>query len=146
MSAPSDQPSPLSEGQRTREAHAALQDARAGKITITQMLDLLLTAQVSVPLATMPKMEGDIMKSWNPATLTRATAGAQFLVAFTDGALLAAFSQQNPGYSLGLAVNTAWLLTVLPPAHGIVFNPGSASTMEWTADGIAQFRKANPAK
>jgi hypothetical protein len=122
------------------DADAAIRDARAGRTTIPEMLQRVMAAQVFVPLADAPVMEGASISRWKPATVTKPTDGAQFVVAFTDPALMTAFARSNPQYSYGFAVLASWLVGALPPGHGIVFNPGADHALEWTAATIATYQ------
>ena len=108
------------------------------------MLGAVMAAQVFVPLADPPVLEGGAIKSWQPATVTKESGGAGFVVAFTDIALAVVFSKSNSLYCHGLLVEAPWLLTVLPPNHGIAFNLGGMSSFEWPAAGIAAYRSETP--
>lgn len=127
------------DGRGAREATAAIREARAGRMPVPKMLQLVVGSQVLVPLASPPVIENESMKRWKPATVTKQADGGQFIVAFTDRALMSAFAKSNPEHSFGFLVDTAWLLTVLPQAHGIAFNLGGDNGFEWNAEGIAAF-------
>jgi hypothetical protein len=109
-----------------------------------EMLPAILAAQVFVPLSAPPVVEGNSLKSWRPATITKPDTGGQFLLAFTDSALAKTFSTVNPDYSYKLLVEAKWLLSVLPPDHGIVFNPGGGEiNFEWSSEGISAYQEDN---
>lgn len=127
------------EGRGTIEADAAIRAARAGRLGVPDMLRTLVGAQVIVPLAHEPTMEGNAIQKWAPATVTKADSGAAYLVAFTDSALARQFATVNAAYRYSLLVDAKWLLSALPPGHGIVFNVAGASALEWSASGIAEY-------
>jgi hypothetical protein len=124
---------------RTRAAEVAIRDGRAGRISVPQMLRLLGAAQVLVPLADPPVMNDASVVRWKPATITKKTDGSQFVLAFTSKALIDAFSKGDPAHSFAFLVEVAWLLNVLPQAHGLVFNLGGTNGFEWPASGIAAY-------
>jgi hypothetical protein len=124
----------------TRVAEVAIRDGRAGRISVQQMLRLLGAAQVLVPLADPPVINGTSIASWKPATITKEADGSQFVLAFTSEALIGAFSKRNPAHSFAFLVEMSWLLKVLPQAQGVVFNLGGANGFEWPASGIAAYK------
>ena len=128
------------EGIGTREADAAIRDARAGRISVPQMLQSVLGAQVYIPLADPPVMDGRIMTRWKPATVTKQGDGTQFLVAFTDPTLMTTFLKNNPEHSFAFLVEASWVVSMLPDAHGIAFNLGGDNVFEWNVDGIAAYK------
>jgi hypothetical protein len=130
------------EGKGTREADAAIRDARAGRISVPQMLQSVLAAQIYVPLSDPPVIEGKTITRWKPATVTKQADGTQFLVAFTDPALMTAFLKNSPEHSFGFVVEASWVMRVLPPGHGIAFNVGGDNGFEWNADGISAYKSA----
>jgi hypothetical protein len=121
------------------DAEAAILDARAEKISISEMLNIILTSQVLIPLAEPPEIEERILKSWNPATVTEQNENTQFVVAFSNKELASDFYKSNPSHTYEFFVNTQWLLSVLPENHGIIFNLGGESNFEWSANGIVAF-------
>ncbi len=129
-----------SEGRGTRAADTAIRDARAGRIPVPQMLQSVVAAQIYVPLAGPPVMEGDKVGRWNPATVTKQMDGSRFLVAFTDAALMAAFSKSNPQHSFAFLIDASWVLGAIPSGHGIAFNVGGDNAFEWSADGISAYK------
>ncbi len=105
------------------------------------MLQSILAAQVSIPLAEQPVMEGARLISWKPATVSKDADGEQFLVVFTDLELDGKYAHFRPEYPYRLRVGADWLITVLPAGHGIVFNLGGGDIMfEWPASGILAHR------
>lgn len=123
------------------EATGAIRAARAGSLSAEQMLRSVLAAQVSVPLAAPPVMDGARMLSWKPATVSRDADGQPFVVVFTDEELDVKYAKWRPEYPYRLRVGTDWLISVLPAGHGILFNLGGGDTMfEWPASGILDHR------
>jgi hypothetical protein len=59
-----------SDANAMRQAHAAIRDARAGRISVPQMLRSVIAAQVIVPLADAPGMDGKSITHWKPAIVT----------------------------------------------------------------------------
>lgn len=124
-----------------REASAAIRAARAGQLSTQEMLRTVLAAQISVPLAEPPVMDGARLLSWKPATVSRDADGEQFLVVFTDEELDVKYARWRPEYSYRLRVGADWLTAVLPAGHGIIFNLGGGEIMfEWPASGILAYR------
>ena len=130
----------MKEGKGTREADQAILDASQDKIEIKDMLTKIIASQVFVPLPEAPVMDGDKMKSWQPATVTHPERG-DFLVAFTNKDTRNTFVENNPSYKLGMMVDTQFLITVLPPQHGILFNIGGESCFEWERRGILAYQQ-----
>jgi hypothetical protein len=106
------------------------------------MLKSILGAQVLVPLAEPPVMDGVSVKRWKPATITKQPDGPQFLAVFTNEAAVTAFAQVSPQYSHRLLVEARWVVDALPPGHGIVFNVGTENGFEWSCEGVAAFKAA----
>lgn len=123
-----------------READAAIREARAGRLSVPKMLHSVMEAQLLVPLAEPPVLEGNSVASWKPATVSKQANGAQFLVVFTDETRSSRFATGNPEHSYVLLVDARWVLDALPPGHGIAFNPAGDNGFEWTAEGISAYR------
>lgn len=123
-----------------RDADAAIRDAHAGRITVQRMLETILKSRVFIPLSEPPLMNGRQLQTWNPATVTKPSNGARFVVAFTNQQTVTAFSKANPDYSYCWLVESRWVLDALPSDHGIAFNIGGESGFEWPAEGISEFR------
>jgi SseB protein N-terminal domain len=119
-------------------SHQAVTQFIKGEISVPQMLPRLVAGFISVPLAEPPKMAQDNIESWKPATVSKHD-GSQWLVAFTSTQAASSFSSLN-NYPFGISTSTKWVLDVLPPAHGIVFNLGSQYLFEWSAEGISQYK------
>jgi len=120
-------------------SHQAIELARQGRITVQEMLDRLASGHLFVPLAEPPLMDGKRLRSWKPAIVSK-TDRSQWVVAFSSADLATAFAKQNPVYSHGLSVKTKWVLPLLPEAHGLVVNIGSANTLEWNAEGLLRYK------
>ena len=133
-------PSRIAAGRGTAEADAAINEARQGKLSVEDMLRAVLAAQVLVPLAEPPKMEGDRIAFWNPATITKRADGSLYHVAFTDPQTAAAYVKGNPSHAYVLLVEASWLAQIVPPGQGIAFNLGSENSFEWGAEGVAEHR------
>jgi hypothetical protein len=129
----------MTASQDTRDADGAIRNAREGRIAIDAMLESLLPARVFVLLAGPPVMEGDALKRWKPATVTKQDDDTQLVVVFTDEQVMAAFARANPLYSHVLLVECRWVIDNLPADHGLVFNVGGENGFEWPATGITQF-------
>lgn len=117
----------------------AIQLARSGQLPVEKMLEQLVNGALLIPLAeplAQPISEGF---KWKPATLTKSTDGSKWLVAFTDSQLGSNFSQANSAYSFVLCVETKWVLSVIPPVHGLVVNISSDKIFEWSAEGLARY-------
>lgn len=123
------------------EAGEAIRAARAGSLPMQQILRSVLAAQVMVPLAEPPVMDGARMLSWKPATVSRDADGQQFVVVFTDEKLDGQYAKWRPEYPYRLRVGADWLITVLPAGHGIIFNLGGGEIMfEWPASDILAYQ------
>lgn len=123
------------------KAGEAIRAARAGSLSMQEMLRSVLAAQIIIPLAEPPVMDGARLLSWKPATVSKDADGEQFVVVFTDEELDAKYAKWRPEYPFRLRVGGDWLITVLPPAHGILFNLGGGEIMvEWPARGIQAHR------
>jgi len=120
-------------------AHDAIQQARAGRLTIGEMLTCLAKSSLFIPLAAPPKMVGEAVVAWEPCTISKPDR-SQWLVAFTKQDLASEFCKQAPAYSYGMSIGTTWLLEVLPPDHGIVINVGTTQGFEWSAAGVAEYK------
>ena len=120
-------------------SHQAIELAREGRIAIKEMLDRLASGDLFVLLAGPPLMDGKRLRSWKPATVSK-TDGSQWVVAFSSADLATPFAKQNPLYSHGLSVKTKWILPLLPEAHGLVVNIGSAYAFEWNAEGLLRYK------
>jgi len=125
--------------EKLSSSHQAIELARQGRVSVKEMLDRLASATLFVPLAEPPIMDGQRVKSWKPATLSK-NDGSQWVVTFSSLDLATTFGKQNPVYSHGLSVETKWLIQALPQAHGLVVNVGSASMFEWNAEGLLRYK------
>jgi hypothetical protein len=122
-------------------AGEAIRAARGGRLSTQQMLQSVLAAQIIIPLADPPVMDGGRLLSWKPATVSRDADGEQFVVVFTDEELDGKYARWRPEYAYRLRVGADWLITALPAGHGIVFNLGGGENMfEWPARGILAHR------
>lgn len=119
-------------------SHRAVTQFVGGEISAPQMLARLFAGFISVPLAEPPKMARGDIESWKPATVSKHD-DSQWLVAFTSTEAAASFGSLN-NYPFLISTSTKWVLDVLPPGHGIVFNLGSQYLFEWGAEEIAQYR------
>lgn len=128
------------EGKGTKEAEQAILDGSQGKVQINEMLVKIIAAQVFVPLSEPPKMDGDKMKSWQPATVSHPERG-DYLVTFTNEDTRNAFIDSNPTYKFGMMIEVQFLVTILPPNHGILFNLGGESCFEWDRRGIFAYQQ-----
>jgi hypothetical protein len=118
----------------------AIQLARQGRIPANEMLGSLFAGGLFVPLSAPPEMNGESIKSWKPATVSKGD-GSQWLVAFTDADMAAQFSKHNPSYSHGMRVDARWVLRTVPPDYGLVVNMGSPESMfEWNAEGLSRYK------
>ena len=125
------------------EADALLRDFRAGRISPEQALGGLLPAHVAILLAEEPVFDGDRVGSWKPVTGSN-ESGGQFLLVFTDRALLTEVSRST-GCSFVFVSSVEWVISMLPPGHGISFNNGGENALEWGGEGIGAFLSAlNP--
>lgn len=130
----------MQKGKGTKEADQAIRDASQGRMEVPKMLKKVLSAQVFVPLSEPPVMGDDKMTSWQPATVTHPERG-NYLLAFTDDGSRKEFGKNNPDYNYGLMLDTGFLITILPPGHGILFNMGGESCFEWDRRGIAAYQQ-----
>jgi hypothetical protein len=122
-------------------ADEAIRAARVGRLSMHQMLRSILAAQVLVPVADPPLIEGGRMLSWKPATVTRADDGEQFVLVYTDEKLDRDYFERQPEYLYRLKVRLDWLITVLPAGRGIAFNVGGVeNALEWPVRGILAYR------
>jgi hypothetical protein len=129
-----------------REAGEAIRAARAGTLPMQEMLRTLLAAQVIIPLAEQPVMDGARLLSWKPATVSKDADGQQFLVVFTDEELDMKYAKFRPEYPYRLRAGADWLINTLPAGHGIIFNLGGGDIMfEWPAHGIQAHREEHKA-
>jgi hypothetical protein len=119
-------------------SHRAVTQFTKGEISRQEMLARLVAGFISIPLAEPPKMEKGYLKSWKPATVSKANA-SQWLVAFTYTEAGSTFGLKND-YSFILSTGTKWLLDVLPPGHGLVLNLGSQYLFEWSAEEISKYK------
>ena len=120
-------------------AHAAIQEARAGRLSVQEMIASLAKSSLFIPLAAPPKMDGEAIRAWKPSTVSKPD-GSQWIAAFTLPELASEFCKQSPAFSYGISVGTKWLLQALPPAHGIVINIGTTQGFEWSAAGISEYK------
>jgi hypothetical protein len=121
-------------------ADSAIARGRAGAIPVEDMLGELMRAQILIPLAGAPTIENNRLVRWKPATVSKPD-GTQLLLAFTSDDLLSAFAKRNPEYPYAFLIGARWVLGVLPDAHGILFNVGGENGFEWSAKGLAEYRR-----
>jgi hypothetical protein len=119
--------------------HDAVRRMHAGSLSIEQTIGVLLESQVAVPLAGPPELEGNHVKSWNPAKVAN-DRGERFLLAFTSDEYSARFCRNVPAYSYQLVVRTDWLVRVVAREDGIVFNINEKETFRWSSRDIALSR------
>ena len=131
----------MKKGKGTKEADKAIIDAGKGKIEIKDMLPKIIAAQEFIPLTEPPVMDGQKMKSWQPASVSHPERG-DFLVAFTNEERRNTFLKNNPNYKSGMMLDTQFLIRILPPNHGILFNIGGESCFEWERRGILAYQQA----
>ncbi|HZP67055.1 MAG TPA: SseB family protein [Rudaea sp.] len=122
------------------DAHLALALAKEGRISGAEMLSRLAAGHVVVPTSEMPRLEGNTITGWRPATLSRAD-GSQWLAAFTTSKLASDFCDAEPTYGFYVEVSTRWLLATLPEGYGIVFNLRTPFQLDWNPQGLAKYRR-----
>lgn len=91
---------------------------------------------VIVPLAEEPVIEGDDIKLWTPAIISKAD-GSQWQLVFTSSEANSEFAVQN-NYRFLLLTSTEWVISKLPPERGLMFNVGLTDHFEWSAEGDKQ--------
>lgn len=122
-------------------AQEAIRLAREGRLPVSEMLHRLVESNLHVPLDGEPELDGDIIRSWKPATVSKGD-GSRWLVAFTSAELSAQFVKQYPAFAYGLDTGARWVLTSIPPQHGLVVNMGFTHiNFEWPAEGLARYRR-----
>ena len=120
------------------QSHIAVTQFLEGRISEQELSARLLDGFIIIPLAKEPLMEGDVIKAWNPAIFQKAD-GTQWQVVFTSSEAHSEFAVQN-SYPFGLQTSTEFLISMLPPERGLMFNIGTAHYFEWSAEGIRRFR------
>lgn len=117
----------------------ALRNARAGTLSVEQLVHAVAAGAVVVPLAG-PMPENAESGSWQPITMTKRDDGSQWLVVFTNAARAAEFARATPGVTDAIEARTAWVMKVMPPDHGLLCNPGSDDCFEWSSAGLAAYQ------
>lgn len=117
----------------------ALCNARAGTLSVEQLVHAVAAGAVVVPLAG-PMPEDAESGSWQPITMTKRDDGSQWLVVFTNAARAAEFARATPGVTDAIEARTAWVMKVMPPDHGLLCNPGSDDCFEWSSAGLAAYQ------
>jgi hypothetical protein len=124
------------------EVDAAIRAGLVGRISLHQMIRTLLAGPALVPLWTPPTLAGGSIVSWRPATVTDQRDGSRYVVAFTDEALDKEYYERCPDYPYRFKVQVGWLLGLLPPEHGLLFNfGGTENGFPWTASDILIYKK-----
>lgn len=109
-------------------SHAAIMKFREDKISEGQVLARLMAGFIIVPLFDEPEREGFNIKRWAPAIFVKPN-GSEWAVVFTDSKAHVAFADKN-NYHYALTISTEWVLDVLPPERGLMFNPDTPQYME----------------
>lgn len=120
-------------------AHRAIRESKQGRLHPREMLQQLVAGKVVVPASDLPDLQEGRITGWRPALLGKAD-GSRWLVAFTSADGASAWMKQQPEYGFHVDVDTRWVLQVLGPEYGIVFNIGSAEQLEWSAQGLAKYK------
>jgi hypothetical protein len=119
-------------------SHLAVTEFVEGTMSDQELLTRLMAGFIIVPLAEEPIMEGDCIKVWTPAIITKAD-GSQWQLVFTSSEANTEFAIQN-NYRFELLTGTEWVIRQLPPGRGLIFNIGLAHHFEWTAEGISRIK------
>lgn len=122
----------------------AIRLARSGRISVDELIHRLLNGTLLVVTAEPVTLPLNGSGKWQPATVTKAADGSQWLLAFSDDRLAQSFAQQNPNYSYALCTEARWVLAAIPPNHGLLVNVGSEKMFEWTAEGLARYGQRQP--
>lgn len=109
-----------------------------GKLSEQELLARLMAGFIVVPLAQEPVIEGDAIKVWTPAIISK-PEGSHWQLVFTSSEANSEFAVQN-NYRFELLTGTEWVIRGLPPGRGLIFNMGLAHHFEWSADGISMFK------
>jgi hypothetical protein len=118
-------------------SHTAVTLLQEGKISDVEALPILVAGFITVPLAKEPERDGTNIKKWAPVTVSKPD-GSQWVVAFRNEEAHLAYVERN-NYPFALTTNTDWVLSALPPEHGLVLNIGTKHLLEWSAEGIRRF-------
>lgn len=124
----------------TPDSHRALELAKQGRLTIKEAIDEIVAGQLTVPVADLPITEHGKLTGWSPALVSK-DDGTEWLVAFTLPELADEFCEQESEFPVKVEVDAAWILETLPPQYGIVFNPNSDLSLEWTARSVVKYRQ-----
>jgi hypothetical protein len=131
------------EGVGTRDADAAIRAALAGRMSMPEMHQAIMAAQVFVPLSAPPVFEDadGYRKSWHPAVVEDGNGEHPFVAVFTDQTLLDLFTQANPAYSYVLLTAADWVVANgLPINHGLAFNVGGETNcILWPVEGVSAY-------
>ena len=119
-------------------SHIAVTQFLGGKLSEQEMLARLMAGFIIVPLAQEPVIEGDAIKVWTPAIISKPD-GSQWQLIFTSSEANSEFAVQNK-YPFELLTGKEWVIRQLPPGRGLIFNMGLAHHFEWSADGISRFK------
>ena len=122
-------------------SHMAITQFVEGKMSAEELFARLMTGFIIIPLAQEPVIEGDSIKVWTPATVTKAD-GSQWQLVFTSSENNSEFAIQN-NYPFELLTGTEWIISQLPPGRGLIFNIGMAHHFEWNADAIRNWMTYN---
>jgi hypothetical protein len=126
--------------EETPIAHQAIRLAKQGRMPGKELLDHLVAGKLAVPTSELPQIEGGVITGWRPATASKAD-GSQWLIAFTLPELASAYCGREPEHGFYFDVDARWVLKMLPPQYGIVFNLRTEDMFEWNAQGRAKYEK-----
>jgi hypothetical protein len=108
----------------------ALVDARAGNLSVQELLHEFAHTQVAVLSATEVRKDGS---GFQPLLFPK--EGVPMLACFTDKSRVGEYADIAP-YALTMTGRD--LLRRMPPDHGLVVNPGSSVGFDMPPEGIAQ--------
>jgi hypothetical protein len=122
------------------EGHTALQSCKQGKLGGREAIGKIVAGTLWVPMHEPPALEDGRITRWRPSNASKPD-GSQWLIAFTCDALATAWCHRNPDQATCMAVDTRWVLALLPKEWGIVFNLHTEDMLEWSASGRAKYEK-----
>ena len=129
----------MSDNEPRNELETKILEAQDGRISSDELLKVLMTSQVFMPVQDEKAPVLNIQRSTRaqPLVMT-AEDGTPILVLFSSPERAKPFIQEYPGFTGGILESFRWVLQNLGSGYGIVLNPDSDLGFDMEPDTVTE--------
>ncbi len=129
----------MSDNEPRNELEVKILDAQDGRISSDELLKILMTSQVFMPVQDEKAPVLNIQRSTRAQPLVMAAEdGTPILVLFSSPERAKPFLQDYPGFSGGILESFQWVLQNMGSGYGIALNPDSELGFDMEPDTVTE--------